>query len=136
MGSDLIKSLHWWEDGERLINEGRFIVFLRKGFNNEELFEHANFPKNDPIIVDETKSLIGVISSTEIRNRVCANQDSPFFGIAGLVTPKVIDYIRKSRLYINPSFEVDLLVNDKSPIVVRDNSTASNSGNAAINDTT
>ena len=70
MGSDLIKGLHKWVDGERLINEGRFIVFLRKGFNNEELFEHQNFPKNDPIIVDETKSLIGVISSTEIRNRV------------------------------------------------------------------
>ena len=70
MGSDLIKGLHKWEDGARLINEGRFIVFLRKGFNNEELFEHQNFPKNDPIIVDETKSLIGVISSTEIRNRV------------------------------------------------------------------
>ena len=53
MGSDLIKSLHKWVDGVRLINEGRFIVFLRKGFNNEELFEHENFPKNDPIIVDE-----------------------------------------------------------------------------------
>ena len=66
MGSDLIWSLHLWDDGERIINEMPIIVFRRKGYDNEELFNHANFPKNDPIVVDEEKSLIGVISSTEI----------------------------------------------------------------------
>ena len=71
MGSDLIKSLHWWDDGERLINEMPMIIFRRKGYDNDELINHENFPKNDPIVVDEEKSLIGVISSTEIRRRVC-----------------------------------------------------------------
>lgn len=93
MGSDLIKTLHWWDEGARLINELPIIVFRRKGYNNEELFAHANFPKNDPIIVEEEKSLIGVISSTEVRRRVCENGHLPHLGIAGLVTPRVLKYL-------------------------------------------
>ena len=93
MGSDLIKSLHWWDEGERLINEMPMIIFRRKGYDNDELINHENFPKNDPIVVDEEKSLIGVISSTEIRRRVCDNQNLPFLGIGGLVTPGVVKYI-------------------------------------------
>ncbi len=99
MGSDLIKSLHWWDEGERIINEMPIIIFRRKGYDNEELFAHTNFPKNDPVVVDEEKSLIGVISSTEIRRRVCELGHVPFFGIAGLVTPKVIAYLTENRLY-------------------------------------
>ena len=99
MGSDLIKGLHWWDEGERIINEMKTIIFKRKGFNNEELFGHANFPKNNPTVVDEERSLIGVISSTEIRRRVCENLSVPFFGISGLVTPKVIQYLTENRLY-------------------------------------
>ena len=66
---------------------------LRRQRDEIELIASENFPKNDPIVVDEEKSLIGVISSTEIRRRVCENQSLPFFGIAGLVTPGVIKYI-------------------------------------------
>ena len=99
MGSDLIKSLHWWDEGDRIINEMPMIIFRRKGYDNEQLFSHANFPKNDPIVVDEEKSLIGVISSTEGRRRVCENSTVPFFGIAGLVTPRVIQYLSDNRLY-------------------------------------
>ena len=119
MGSDLIKGLHWWDDGERIIREMPIIIFRRKGYDNEELFAHENFPLNDPIVVDEEKSLIGVISSTEIRRRVCENQmlitvTDPgkcllsFFGIAGLVTPRVIEYLTNHRLYIRPSDQIDL----------------------------
>lgn len=70
MGSDLIKGLHYWDDGQRLINEMKCIIFLRKGFPNDDVLTHDNFPKNSPILVDEEDSLIGVISSTEIRKRV------------------------------------------------------------------
>lgn len=108
MGSDLIKGLHWWDDGERIIREMPIIIFRRKGYDNEELFAHENFPLNDPIVVDEEKSLIGVISSTEIRRRVCENQMLSFFGIAGLVTPRVIEYLTNHRLYIRPSDQIDL----------------------------
>ena len=95
MGSDLIKGLHYWDDGQRLIKEMKCIVFLRKGFPNDDVVTHENFPKNEPILVDEEDSLIGVISSTEIRKRVqmCTEQRKPFFGIAGLVMPTVVRYI-------------------------------------------
>ena len=119
MGSDLIKSLHWWDEGDRIINAMPMIIFRRKGYNNEELFAHANFPKNDPIVVDEEKSLIGVISSTEIRRRVCDNPNVPFKGIAGLVTPRVIDYISKHRLYVQASTDIDLHTADPSPVISR-----------------
>ena len=36
----------------------------------KELEQHPNFPQNDPIVVGADQSLIGVISSTEIRRRV------------------------------------------------------------------
>ena len=72
-----------------------------------------------------------MISSTEIRNRVCANRFSPpFFGVSGLVTPKVIDYIGKNRLYITPAGEVDLNIYAESPLIIRENSTASNASNS------
>mmetsp|Transcript_20126 Transcript_20126/g.24823 ORF Transcript_20126/g.24823 Transcript_20126/m.24823 type:complete len:123 (+) Transcript_20126:413-781(+) len=119
MGSDLIKSLHWWDEGERIINEMPMIIFRRKGYDNDELFNHANFPKNDPIVVDEEKSLIGVISSTEIRRRVCENSHLPYFGVTGLVTPKVIQYLQKHRLYRQPSSEVDLHTAEQSPVISR-----------------
>eukprot|EP00353_Schmidingerella_taraikaensis_P016582 CAMPEP_0185612556 /NCGR_PEP_ID=MMETSP0436-20130131/22254_1 /TAXON_ID=626734 ORGANISM="Favella taraikaensis, Strain Fe Narragansett Bay" /NCGR_SAMPLE_ID=MMETSP0436 /ASSEMBLY_ACC=CAM_ASM_000390 /LENGTH=114 /DNA_ID=CAMNT_0028246027 /DNA_START=362 /DNA_END=706 /DNA_ORIENTATION=- len=95
------------------------IIFRRKGYDNDELFNHANFPKNDPIVVDEEKSLIGVISSTEIRRRVCENSHLPYFGITGLVTPKVIQYLQKHRLYRQPSSEVDLHTAEQSPVISR-----------------
>ena len=109
MGSDLIKGLHWWDEGERIINEMKCVIFRRKGYDNEELFSHPNFPKNDPIEVDEELSLIGVISSSEIRRRVSSNVPSmPNFGIAGLVTPKVLNYLTENRLYLSPSDMIDL----------------------------
>ena len=102
MGSDLIKWLHKWDESERMINEKNCIIFLRKGFPNDGVVTHANFPKNR-ICISEEESLIGVISSTEIRNRVLQNIKSdhkkPFFGIAGLVCPSVIKYIEEHGLY-------------------------------------
>ena len=73
MGSDLINSLHKWDDGQRIIDEMPIVLFKRKGLSREEeisLEQHDNFPKNSPILVGEDKSLIGVISSTEVRKRV------------------------------------------------------------------
>ena len=40
MGSDLIANLHYWDDGERLINQMKCIIFLRKGYPNDRLLEH------------------------------------------------------------------------------------------------
>lgn len=108
MGSDLIKSLHWWDEGDRIIREMPIIIFRRKGYDNDAIFAHENFPKNNPIVVEENRSLIGVISSTEVRRRVCENAHLPFFGIAGLVTRNVLDYLTQNTLYRDPSMNVDL----------------------------
>ena len=123
MGSDLISGLHWWDDGERMINTMRTIIFRRKGYDNDLLINHANFPKNEPIVVQEEKSLIGVISSTEIRKRVRENaskQQPVAFGIAGLVTPSVLKFITDNGLYHDFSNPIDLHVNRESPVLVRD----------------
>ena len=53
-----------------MIDEVKCIIFLRKGFPNDDVVSHPNFPKNGPMLVDEEDSLIGVISSTEIRKRI------------------------------------------------------------------
>lgn len=99
------------------------IIFKRKGYDNEDLMNHPNFPKNNPIVVAEELSLIGVISSTEIRKRVQKNVNSGMrhsCGIAGLVTPSVLNFIIKNKLYTEFSQPIDLHVNYESPVVVRE----------------
>ena len=32
MGTDLISGLHWWDEGQRLINTKKFLIFERNGF--------------------------------------------------------------------------------------------------------
>jgi len=82
------------------------IVFKRKGITREEevaLERHDNFPKNEPILVGEDKSLIGVISSTEVRKRVQQSEKQPMrpcMGIAGLVTQSIYSFIVNNRLYM------------------------------------
>jgi nicotinate (nicotinamide) nucleotide adenylyltransferase len=70
MGSDLVQSLHWWDEGPRLINDTKFIIYERAGYDQAAIKQHENYPKNDPIVVPKAECLIGMISSTEIRRRV------------------------------------------------------------------
>ena len=53
MGSDLIKSLHQWDEGQRVIDQMPTVVFNRRGegIGDSELKKHANFPKNEPVFV-------------------------------------------------------------------------------------
>ena len=69
MGSDLIATIHEWEDYERMIKEIPAVLFQRKGVENKQLESHTNYPKHVKVVT-EGKSLIGVISSTEVRRRV------------------------------------------------------------------
>ena len=102
MGSDLLDSLHLWNDGQKMIDEIPLVVFRRKSQHDEETMElesHPNFPKNDPIFIGDDKSMIGVISSTEVRKRVKQNEKIPFYGVAGLVSPSVLKFMDEHRLY-------------------------------------
>ena len=74
------------------------------------------------MLVDEEDSLIGVISSTEIRKRVqkFVSQGRPFYGIAGLVANQVLKYIQDNSLYQANSKPVDLEVANMRKISNRD----------------
>lgn len=80
------------------------MVFPRLGYNVDLTdLTNPNIPKKS-IIVEENSSLIGMISSTEVTQRVRESRKSQekgnkFLGISGLVTPGVIDYINEFHLY-------------------------------------
>lgn len=64
MGTDLIEGLHWWDDGERLINEQNFLIFERPGYDQNKLQSHANWPKNYKLAYgsnEKHKNLLGGI---------------------------------------------------------------------------
>ena len=46
MGTELIAELDQWDEGERLINESKFLILERRGFEWKELAKHKNWPKN------------------------------------------------------------------------------------------
>ena len=87
------------------------------------------------MLVDEEDSLIGVISSTEIRKRVqkFVSQGKPFYGIAGLVANQVLKYIQENRLYQANSKPVDLEVANMRKISNRDSSPGPSKKSDSVN---
>lgn len=68
--------------------------------SDRELLLHKNYPKN-AIHVNCSDSVIGIVSSSEVRSRIqkINKSEASHLGICGLVTPSVIDYIKEHRLY-------------------------------------
>jgi nicotinic acid mononucleotide adenylyltransferase len=59
---------------------------------------HANWPKNFKLAYgsnEKHKNLLGGIRTSEVRSRI---KDG--LGISGLVTPSVIEYIKKEKLFL------------------------------------
>ena len=75
MGSDLIPSLHTWHNGQELIDEVKFVIFTRKGFEIEIGEQTTNIPKNYQHVKDEI-STIGLVSSTEVRRRIKESREN------------------------------------------------------------
>lgn len=98
MGTDLIESLHLWDnEGDRLIKGVKFLIFERPGYDQNELMKHANWPKNYKLAYDTddvSKKILGCMMTEEIRKRMLN-----MIGIEGLVTPSVISFIREHQLY-------------------------------------
>jgi nicotinic acid mononucleotide adenylyltransferase len=93
VGADLIDGMKYWDDGEKLKNENKFIIMEREGY----LYDKNELPKDRTIL--ET-SIYG--SSTSIRNRMenNSNHDSPKkFNIYGLTTKSCIQYMITNKLY-------------------------------------
>ena len=99
LGSDLVPGLHTWKEGKSLIENTACVVIHRRGvgsLSDQELLDHANYPKKEPIHINVEDSIIGIVSSSEVRRRIsaipyCNRTD---LGINGLVTPGVLGYIK------------------------------------------
>ena len=99
MGTDLIQDLHTWTpDFNKLINETKFLIFERPGFDQNELMKHKNWPKQYKVAFgsQEThKNVLGSVLSSELYERINQN-----LGIFGLTPTQVITYIKQHKLYI------------------------------------
>lgn len=89
IGSDLLKGLRKWNDGDKLIRENEFIVICRDQIEKDYL------PKNSNVL---ECNIYG--SSTAIRNRIENNTNNDKFYIEGLTSLSIIEYILKNKLYV------------------------------------
>ncbi|MBN2852170.1 MAG: nicotinate (nicotinamide) nucleotide adenylyltransferase [Clostridia bacterium] len=95
IGGDTVLQLTSWREYQKVFKACRFIAFLRKGFDNDEILQCAEDLKKKfslDIVFDETE--IPDISSTDIRNRVRNKQS-----IKELVPERVEKYIYEHGLY-------------------------------------
>ncbi|KAJ1624612.1 hypothetical protein T492DRAFT_1045886 [Pavlovales sp. CCMP2436] len=108
IGSDLVKDLKEWDEGERLWAEENFIVIHRPGFPlKDELPPHATQlepPGNAFTLASQE------LSSSEIRKRLryesnfgelerSAMQDKNYAMVEGLVPAAVLAHIIRYRIY-------------------------------------
>jgi len=73
LGSDLIPSLDKWEEGKEFIENTPCCVIHRRGvgsLSDEELYAHPNYPKKSPIHYSVEESIVGIVSSSEVRRRI------------------------------------------------------------------
>ena len=90
IGSDLIKGLSKWNNGEKLIRENNFIVIYRESYEIDD-----NFLPNNRLVLHS--NIFG--SSTSIRNRLQEYNNIKNIKINGLTSKSIIDYIQKNKLY-------------------------------------
>lgn len=97
MGSDLLKSLHLWDEAEKLKSEYPFIIFHRGGVGE---IESKTLPSKYQLV---EKAVFTDISSTMIRNRIIASRvKNPLcksMGVYGLLTNTVRETIFAEHLY-------------------------------------
>ena len=91
----MINGLQYWDHGEKLKEEYKFIICQRINYQPEE----ANYPKNYRVLDGFLDA-----SSTRIRDRINENlfkinNVKLNLGINGLTTQSVIAYIIKNQLY-------------------------------------
>jgi nicotinic acid mononucleotide adenylyltransferase len=91
----LINGLSYWDYGNQLKEEYKFIICQRVNYQPEE----SNYPKNYRVLEGYLDA-----SSTRIRDRINENLEKNNsvklnLGINGLTTQSVISYIIKNQLY-------------------------------------
>ena len=53
VGTELIAELDSWDEGERFVNESKFLILERRGHEWRELTKNKNWPKNYTIVGTE-----------------------------------------------------------------------------------
>lgn len=106
IGEDSLLSLDTWDNWHELFNLTNFIVALRPGYNLEQMSKTLAHEYNSRLSNLEVTAPYGKIylldfkpldiSSTTIRNNIA--NDLP---IENMVDPKVAQYIKDNKLYIN-----------------------------------
>lgn len=93
IGSDLVASLHLWDNFEELIIENKFIIYLRIPFNSNLNVNNLNFK----LLSDSVFTcVLSNASSSEARRRI--RHQSPL-ACVGLLPLPVIDFIIDNNLY-------------------------------------
>jgi len=93
VGADAFLSVHHWKDPDKLLNEARWIVVSRPGFDLHQLKTLELTPEQRSRI-ETLSDFENPVSATEIRERL-HEHEAP----SNLVPPKVLEYIRAHCLY-------------------------------------
>ena len=93
VGADAFLGIRRWKDPEALLNEARWIVVSRPGFDLHQLQTIGLTPEQRARI-DTLSDFANPVSATEIRERLNEHATAK-----ELVPPKVLEYIRAHHLY-------------------------------------
>lgn len=91
MGSDQFRSLNRWRQPERIVQLAPPVVVLRAPDTRESLRASGIPAERLAWVVDVP---LDYVSSTEVRGRLAGGEE-----VAGLLDPRVLEYIRAHQLY-------------------------------------
>lgn len=94
VAGDIVKDLHWWDEGAKLKEEINFIILNRTGYE----IKQEDKPKKHKMVEGAVTSNL---SSTELRKRIknAEKESDKLLGIAGLTTNSVIEMIKEHKMY-------------------------------------
>ncbi len=93
-GGDMVVSLHTWYRYSDLVSLCEFIVFNRKGIENEQFLKAIDNLKKSGAKITVLENNITDISSTQLRNAIAENKN-----LSGFITKKTANYIKENKVY-------------------------------------
>jgi nicotinate-nucleotide adenylyltransferase len=93
VGADAFLGIRKWKDPEALLNDARWIVVSRPGFDLHQL-KTLDLTQEQRARIETLSDFVNPVSATEIRERFEEHNAG-----GELVSPKVLEYIRAHHLY-------------------------------------
>jgi nicotinate-nucleotide adenylyltransferase len=94
VGADAFLGLRHWKDPDALLNEARWIIVSRPGFDLHQL-KALELTAPQRARIETLSDFANPVSATEIRERLQEHDTAS----ADLVPPRVLEYIRAHHLY-------------------------------------